>query len=74
LRTLWIRPIVRIPRKLVAFVPDEETVGKELENLDATKEHLKLLWIACGEDDFLLARNKTFIECQKRKTSKTNGI
>lgn len=31
---------------------------------------LKLLWIACGKDDFLLNRNKAFIELLKQKNIK----
>jgi enterochelin esterase family protein len=50
-----------------ASVPNEETIGKALENIDATNGHLKLLWIACGKDDFLLERNKTFIELLDNK-------
>ncbi len=48
-------------------VPNEEAIGRALENIDTTNERLKLLWIACGKDDFLLERNKTFIELLKDK-------
>ncbi len=44
-----------------ASVPSKETVAGSLSNADATNRKLKLLWIACGKNDFLLQRNETFI-------------
>jgi enterochelin esterase family protein len=40
--------------------PNKETVQKTLNDPGANKK-LKLLWIACGKDDFLLKRNEEFI-------------
>ena len=37
-----------------------------LSDVAATNKQLKLLWIGCGEDDFLLERNQQFIEWLKR--------
>jgi len=42
-------------------VPSRETVAGALDNADATNAKLKLLWIGCGKDDFLLKRNQDFI-------------
>ncbi len=44
-----------------ASVPSKETVAGALNDADATNRKLKLLWIACGKNDFLLQRNETFI-------------
>lgn len=44
-----------------ASVPSKETVASALKNADATNRKLKLLWIACGKNDFLLQRNETFV-------------
>jgi enterochelin esterase-like enzyme len=40
--------------------PNKETVEKTLNDLSANKK-IKLLWIACGKDDFLLKRNEEFL-------------
>ena len=42
-------------------VPSREAVAGALENAEVTNPKLKLLWIACGKDDFLLKRNEDFI-------------
>jgi enterochelin esterase-like enzyme len=44
-----------------AAVPSKEAVAKALDNSAETNRKVKLLWIACGEKDFLLQRNKDFI-------------
>jgi enterochelin esterase family protein len=42
-----------------SFVPQpEESVASALADGAQTNKRLKLLWIACGKDDFLLERNK----------------
>jgi enterochelin esterase-like enzyme len=41
--------------------PRKDSVASALQNASTTNEHLKLLWIACGKDDFLLERNEEFI-------------
>lgn len=48
-----------------ASVPSKETVASTLADADATNRKLKLLWIACGKNDFLLQRNETFIALLK---------
>lgn len=50
-----------------ASVPQEAAAGQALQDAAATNDRLKLLWIACGKDDFLLDRNLTFIELLKQK-------
>ena len=47
--------------------PSRETVAGALDNADASNAKLKLLWIACGKDDFLLKRNEDFIALLKEK-------
>jgi len=44
-----------------ASPPAGESVSGALERADQTNQHLKWLWIGCGKDDFLLARNEEFI-------------
>jgi len=44
-----------------AATPSRESVAEALDHPDATKAKLKLLWIACGKEDFLLKRNEEFI-------------
>lgn len=42
-------------------VPNAETtLGDVLANPEKTNDALKLLWFACGKDDFLLERNREF--------------
>ena len=43
-----------------AATPNKENIQKPLAD-PATNTKLKLLWIACGKDDFLLRRNEEFI-------------
>lgn len=40
--------------------PPNKTVAAGLENAEATNRDLKLLWIACGKNDFLFQRNREF--------------
>ncbi len=47
--------------------PSRETVAGALDDAAATNGKLKLLWIACGKDDFLLKRNEDFIAMLKDK-------
>ena len=48
-------------------VPTSQAVATALDNADATNGKIKLLWIACGKDDFLLKRNQEFIAILKEK-------
>lgn len=48
-----------------ASVPTKETVTGALADAGAINRKLKLLWIACGKNDFLLQRNETFIALLK---------
>ncbi len=48
-----------------AAVPNEESIADALKNADQTNKNLELLWIACGNKDFLLERNQQFIELLK---------
>ncbi len=48
-------------------VPNNDAVASALSAPDTTNKRLKLLWIACGKDDFLLARNEQFIATLKEK-------
>lgn len=48
-------------------VPTAKNVASALDNADATNAKIKLLWIACGKDDFLLKRNEEFIAVLKEK-------
>jgi enterochelin esterase-like enzyme len=45
-----------------AAVPGENDIATVLVDSKATNQKLKTLWIAIGQDDFLLSRNKTFDE------------
>jgi enterochelin esterase family protein len=47
--------------------PSREAIAGALAAPTATGQKLKLLWIACGKEDFLLARNREFIELLKEK-------
>ncbi len=42
-------------------VPAREAVAGALDHPDLTNARLKLLWIGCGQKDFLLQRNQDFI-------------
>jgi enterochelin esterase family protein len=48
-------------------VPSEEAIAGALEEAEATDQKLKLLWIGCGKDDFLLRRNEEFVARLKEK-------
>lgn len=50
-----------------AAVPSRDSVAGALGDSAATNQKLKLLWIACGKDDFLLQRNEEFIALLKEK-------
>lgn len=45
-----------------AAVPELEAISEALNSPSQTNDRLKLLWIAIGEDDFLLESNKKFIK------------
>jgi len=48
-----------------AAIPESDSVQDAMKNAAATNEKLKLLWIACGKDDFLLDQNLAAIEAFK---------
>ncbi|MFI5379618.1 MAG: alpha/beta hydrolase [Tepidisphaerales bacterium] len=48
-------------------VPTSQAVAACLDNATAANAKIKLLWIACGKDDFLLKRNQDFIAVLKEK-------
>ncbi len=50
-----------------ASVPRAENVASALANPEATNKKLKLLWIGCGKDDFLLKRNEEFLATLNEK-------
>lgn len=50
-----------------AAVPSREAIAGALDHPTGMNEKLKLLWIACGKDDFLLQRNQEFIALLKEK-------
>ncbi|HOW66781.1 MAG TPA: alpha/beta hydrolase-fold protein [Candidatus Paceibacterota bacterium] len=50
-----------------ASVPSREALGATLDHPETLNKKLKLLWIACGQDDFLLKRNQEFIALLKEK-------
>jgi enterochelin esterase family protein len=50
-----------------AAAPSKETVGAALNDSKTTNQRLKLLWIGCGKEDFLLQRNQDFIASLKEK-------
>ena len=47
--------------------PSAEAVSDALDDPAAANRKLKLLWIGCGRDDFLLERNEEFIAMLKEK-------
>ena len=49
-------------------VPSADVVSSALNNPSAANEKIKLLWIGCGKDDFLLRRNEEFIALLKDKS------
>ena len=48
-----------------AAIPDAESVQTAMEDATATNEKLKLLWLACGRDDFLLDENLAAVDAFK---------
>lgn len=46
---------------------DEKEIAGALADATGTNARLKLLWIACGKDDFLLARNQQLIATLQAK-------
>jgi enterochelin esterase-like enzyme len=50
-----------------AGVPSAENPPAAIADPAAAKQKLKLLWIACGKDDFLKGRNEAFIATLKGK-------
>jgi enterochelin esterase family protein len=48
-------------------VPRGDAVSSALDGPEQTNERLKLLWIGCGKEDFLLTRNEEFIDQLKEK-------
>ena len=48
-------------------IPEQMAIADALAQPDATNQKLKLLWIGCGKDDFLLKRNEDFITLLKNK-------
>lgn len=51
-----------------AAPPAGESVATALDAPATTNQRLKLLWIACGKDDFLLRRNEEFVALLTAKT------
>ena len=51
-----------------AAVPEEEAITAALADPVGTNKELKLLWIACGKDDFLLGENEKLTALLKGKT------
>ncbi|MBL9126740.1 MAG: hypothetical protein JNL97_03790, partial [Verrucomicrobiales bacterium] len=47
--------------------PAREAVAAALDDATGTNDRVKLLWIACGKDDFLLRRNEDFVAVLKEK-------
>jgi enterochelin esterase family protein len=50
-----------------ASVPAPDSITSALTAPDSINQKLKLLWIACGKNDFLLQRNESFIALLKEK-------
>ena len=50
-----------------ASVPAAPAVAGALDQPEVTNQRLKMLWIACGKDDFLLKRNADFIAALTEK-------
>lgn len=50
-----------------AAPPPPKTVAAGLDHSEATNRDLKLLWIACGKNDFLIQRNHEFNSLLKEK-------
>ncbi len=50
-----------------AGVPSPESIPGAAADPAGLNKKLRLLWIACGKDDFLLQRNQEFISMLKEK-------
>ncbi|MCF6313411.1 MAG: hypothetical protein L3J39_13260 [Verrucomicrobiales bacterium] len=50
-----------------AAVPELDAVKIALNDSAKTNDQLKLLWIACGKEDFLLVENKRFVAALKER-------
>jgi enterochelin esterase-like enzyme len=50
-----------------AGVPSAEAIPGAAADPEGLNKKLKLLWIACGKDDFLLQRNEEFVAMLKEK-------
>jgi enterochelin esterase family protein len=48
-------------------IPRSDSISGALDNAETTNKNLKLLWIGCGKEDFLLKANEDFIEQLKAK-------
>ena len=48
------------PLSSSAVANPDQTIKAALADPPATNEKLKLLWFACGRDDFLLKQNQSF--------------
>ncbi len=48
-----------------AAPPDEETMAAGRKDAAAINGRLKLLWVACGKEDFLLKKNEEFLAAAK---------
>jgi enterochelin esterase-like enzyme len=48
-----------------AVAPRQEAIASAVANPDATNQKVKLLWIACGKEDFLIKGNEAFITLLK---------
>lgn len=48
-----------------AAAPERAAVAEALGHAPVTNKRLKLLWIACGREDFLLKRNEDFVAALK---------
>ena len=53
-----------------AAVPEEGAINAALKDPAGTNEKLKLLWIACGKDDFLLGENEKLTALLEEKSVK----
>ncbi len=47
--------------------PSQDAIAELLKDPKSANARLKLLWIACGKDDFLLKRNEDFVALLKDK-------
>ena len=47
--------------------PQGDSVSSASDHPEKTNQQLKLLWIGCGKEDFLLNRNEAFVDQLKEK-------